>query len=87
MVDLGLRKLSMPITNPRAKSKVWVYGKTHDGIANGGLRVANEIANIVENLASDTTNISLSILGLSLGGLYARYTIRELYRRWSDKKK
>jgi hypothetical protein len=70
-------------------------GKTSDGVAQGGLRVSNEMQEFIQNdLKADTCSIhnddnnddddhenknkfhvSLSIVGNSLGGLYARYAI------------
>lgn len=54
-----------------------------DGIEAGGRRLANEINDIIKNLLmeeevdgiDDPSIISLSILGNSLGGLYARYAL------------
>ena len=66
-------------------------GKTHDGIRNGGTRLANEIVDFirsdVQNRLSDANDgeskdneneeahITYSIVGNSLGGLYSRYAI------------
>eukprot|EP00581_Thalassiosira_minuscula_P018296 CAMPEP_0183719668 /NCGR_PEP_ID=MMETSP0737-20130205/12502_1 /TAXON_ID=385413 /ORGANISM="Thalassiosira miniscula, Strain CCMP1093" /LENGTH=708 /DNA_ID=CAMNT_0025949399 /DNA_START=368 /DNA_END=2494 /DNA_ORIENTATION=+ len=62
-------------------------GKTNDGIRNGGTRLANEIIDFIrkdvqERIAKDDTtkeqdelNITYSLVGNSLGGLYARYAI------------
>jgi hypothetical protein len=51
-------------------------GKTTDGVANGGRRLASEILDTVEAQPSLT---SISMLGNSLGGLYARYAAALLY--------
>lgn len=51
-------------------------GKTTDGVANGGRRLASEILKTVETQPS---LISISMLGNSLGGLYARYAAALLY--------
>ena len=58
-------------------------GKTHDGIRNGGARMANEVTNFirsdVQQRIGDKTiasqNVTYSIVGNSLGGLYARYAV------------
>ncbi|CAB9512195.1 Putative serine esterase (DUF676) [Seminavis robusta] len=49
-------------------------GKTHDGIIMGGCRVAQEVNDIVQEilLQDGPKKISLSFIGNSLGGLYAR---------------
>ena len=59
-------------------------GQTHDGIRSGGTRLANEMLKFVQ---SDMTkrvqsqkqkgeyNVTFSIVGNSLGGLYARYAV------------
>jgi len=82
------------------------HGKTHDGIANGGARLAKEMKEFIQNdilslqnknkcphhLEENCTvnskgnnaepeqqqtehHVSLSLIGFSLGGLYARYAI------------
>ncbi|KAL3804448.1 hypothetical protein ACHAWO_012464 [Cyclotella atomus] len=64
-------------------------GKTHDGIKNGGTRLAREIVDFIQsdlqklqssNAASSASSekeghVTYSIVGNSLGGLYARYAI------------
>eukprot|EP00984_Skeletonema_dohrnii_P022501 scaffold11620_cov199-Skeletonema_dohrnii-CCMP3373.AAC.4 len=65
-------------------------GKTHDGIKNGGTRLANEIINFIQ---SDTLtrreegddsdndgdiNVTFSLVGNSLGGLYSRYALSKI---------
>lgn len=57
-----------------------------DGIENGGLRLANEINNVIRGVAIDkhtnknndecVTTIALSIVGNSMGGLYGRYALK-----------
>lgn len=62
------------------------HGKTMDGIAMGGHRLAKEInawirilRNQVETeTTTPKTRISISIVGNSLGGLYARYALSEI---------
>lgn len=65
-------------------------GKTNDGIQNGGKRLAREINawihQIVEHSNCHRHNISLSILGYSLGGLYARYALSEVNFSWKGVK-
>lgn len=51
-------------------------GKTTDGVAQGGRRLAHEILKVVEACPSLT---SISFVGNSLGGLYARYAAALLY--------
>ena len=48
--------------------------QTHDGIAAGGKRIATEIDGLVRDLGATT----LSFVGNSLGGLYARYALAHL---------
>ncbi|MCJ1472541.1 hypothetical protein MMC13_001190 [Lambiella insularis] len=55
---------------------------TYDGIEVGGERVAQEIEEEVDRLEKDDIHIKkLSMVGYSLGGLIARYTIGLLYSR------
>ncbi len=55
---------------------------TLDGIEAGGRRLASEINQLLNDLSQQTsempTIISLSILGNSLGGLYARYALAHI---------
>jgi hypothetical protein len=57
---------------------------TLDGIEAGGRRLAEEINDLLKSLSQKTTprasasTISLSILGNSLGGLYARYALAHI---------
>ena len=61
-------------------------GKTFDGIANGGLRLAQEVNTIVQELnqlkeghsGRSELDISLSIVAHSLGGLYARHALKHI---------
>jgi hypothetical protein len=54
-------------------------GNTMDGIAAGGGRVAEEVNGILTNIQkNDKRKISLSFVGNSLGGLYARYALSEI---------
>lgn len=66
-------------------------GRTSDGIRKGGRRLANEIVDFIrsdvesriancgentdENNEDDATHVTYSIVGNSLGGLYARYAV------------
>lgn len=55
---------------------------TYDGIDLGGERVTQEIESYIEDLEKDGTNIrKLSVVGYSLGGLVARYSIGLLYSK------
>lgn len=68
------------------------HGKTFDGVAKGGKRLANEINDLLHNVLSKelqqqqqlnnmnttTTTVSLSIIGQSLGGLYGRYALSQI---------
>lgn len=67
-------------------------GRTHDGIVNGGERLANEILEVIrheiekkqqqidslKNFRDDPIDVTISIIGNSLGGLYGRYAIARL---------
>ena len=57
-------------------------GKTHDGIIKGGERLVDEMLSIIRsevkrerNNQRDPVDITISIVGNSLGGLYGRYAI------------
>jgi len=65
-------------------------GNTNDGIANGGARLAQEIKTVLESPLRNTLfdqdendpntiKKTISFVGNSLGGLYARYAIANLY--------
>lgn len=55
---------------------------TYDGIARGGERVFQEIEEELEKLAKAGQEIKkISLVGYSLGGLVARYTIGLLYSK------
>lgn len=58
-------------------------GRTSDGIAAGGSRLATEVNKIIQDVAQQVPKdklqgISLSFVGNSLGGLYARYALSEI---------
>jgi hypothetical protein len=55
-------------------------GQTFDGIAAGGERLASEVSRWIDQLLSSgqVQEISLSFVGNSLGGLYARYALATL---------
>jgi hypothetical protein len=60
-------------------------GRTFDGIENGGQRLAGEIIDHITAALdalspSQGTTITLSVLGNSLGGLYARYAMHVLLK-------
>ncbi|CAB1120484.1 unnamed protein product [Ectocarpus sp. CCAP 1310/34] len=52
-------------------------GKTKDGVVEGGSRLAEEIREVVQSTPSLSR---ISLVGNSLGGLYARYAAKLLYR-------
>ena len=55
---------------------------TYDGIDTGGERVADEVEQKLEELARSGHDIKkISVIGYSLGGLIARYTIGLLYHK------
>ena len=66
-------------------------GKTHDGVAAGGDRVVAEMLDTIRSEMSDRPSllgdskepldITISILGNSLGGLFGRYAIAKLVER------
>jgi len=60
---------------------------TYDGIETGGERTTHEIESKIEELEKTGRKITkLSIIGYSLGGLVARYTIGVLYSNgWFDR--
>eukprot|EP00573_Skeletonema_grethae_P010329 CAMPEP_0201694210 /NCGR_PEP_ID=MMETSP0578-20130828/6554_1 /ASSEMBLY_ACC=CAM_ASM_000663 /TAXON_ID=267565 /ORGANISM="Skeletonema grethea, Strain CCMP 1804" /LENGTH=609 /DNA_ID=CAMNT_0048179857 /DNA_START=132 /DNA_END=1961 /DNA_ORIENTATION=+ len=67
-------------------------GKTHDGIRNGGTRLANEIINFIQSDTlkrreegdsgndddDDAINVTFSLVGNSLGGLYSRFALSKI---------
>lgn len=58
-------------------------GQTSDGIAAGGTRLAGEINQLIGDLEDRSSSpVSLSLVGNSLGGLYARYALKDI--RWQD---
>lgn len=59
-------------------------GHTNDGIAAGGKRLANEINTLVKHFwkKHGDAQVTLSLVGNSLGGLYARYALSEV--SWKD---
>lgn len=64
--------------------------KTHDGVANGGQRVANDTIRIVQDKLDESPTIrkiTISFLGISLGGLYSRYAIAKIYEKLSSTQK
>lgn len=52
-------------------------GKTKDGVAEGGYRLAAEVTEVIK--ARPNLRM-ISFVGHSLGGLYARYAVAALYR-------
>lgn len=55
-------------------------GRTHDGIAAGGERLAEEVSRLVAQHQDDGENsmTTLSFVGNSLGGLYSRFALSKL---------
>ncbi len=60
-------------------------GSTKDGIENGGKRIMEEVLSVIQEHASsddkdsdEITDITVSFVGNSLGGLYSRYAIARL---------
>lgn len=67
-------------------------GKTSDGIVRGGQRVFEEVTDVVKREVSARRGfavrggrITMSMIGNSLGGLYARYASTLLYENFSDR--
>ena len=54
----------------------WTFNNINDGISRSSQRVCNEIKRILNN--NPTIN-KLSIIGCSLGGIYARYCLSILF--------
>ena len=52
-------------------------GKTQDGVAMGGERLVKEMLSVIRSGAG-TAVVTVSIVGNSLGGVYARYAIARL---------
>lgn len=55
-------------------------GSTHDGVVKGGERLANEILEVIRGEIEQSTqhytqDVTISIVGNSLGGLYGRYAV------------
>ena len=53
-------------------------GRTHDGIAAGGNRLATEVSELIDKYQRENSITTLSFVGNSLGGLYSRYAIAKL---------
>ena len=78
------------IENEESKSTLIVHnaacneGKTNDGIRNGGQRLANEMLHVIRSEVDSKsahrgpTDVTISIVGNSLGGLYGRYAVAHL---------
>ena len=66
--------------------------KTGDGIEKGGDRIVIEIMDVIENTINEYTinpyenieEVTLTFVGNSLGGLYARYAIAQIYHNMTD---
>ena len=53
-------------------------GRTSDGIAAGGERLAAEVSDMIASHRADDNVVTLSFVGNSLGGLYSRYAISKI---------
>ena len=59
-------------------------GSTHDGVEKGGERLANEMLEVIRDEIGQRTqthkhqDVTISIVGNSLGGLYGRYAVAKL---------
>lgn len=59
-------------------------GTTHDGVVRGGERLANEILDVIRSELEGRrhnkqySDVTISIVGNSLGGLYGRYAVMQL---------
>lgn len=60
-------------------------GTTHDGVVKGGERLANEIIDVIRSELEgrrhnnkEYSDVTISIIGNSLGGLYGRYAVMQL---------
>jgi len=62
------------VLKPRANSG---FGGTYDGIEKGAIRIWREVMTVIHELSANLKAISL--VGHSLGGLYARYLARLLH--------
>ena len=79
----------LPLTYFLTYPSIVNEGRTSDGISNGGQRLAYEINTWMQTLRQqihDDDNshdcqyhLSLSLIGNSLGGLYARYALRDVH--------
>lgn len=66
------------------------YGKTSDGVEAGGERILQEIQSVIAKHTNETgnekeENITVSLIGNSLGGLYSRYAVAKLSNRSSSR--
>lgn len=66
------------------------YGKTSDGVKAGGERILQEIQSVIAKHTNETgnekeENITVSLIGNSLGGLYSRYAVAKLSNRSSSR--
>lgn len=53
-------------------------GRTSDGIAAGGERLAAEVSDMIASHRANNTVVTLSFVGNSLGGLYSRYALSKI---------
>jgi Putative serine esterase (DUF676) len=93
-VQHAMRKAAGKCNGKKMKSCFIVHSatcnekKTDDGIAAGGERLIDEMLQVIrENMEPEPgklQDITISVLGNSLGGLYARYAVSLLQQRCRD---
>jgi len=88
--EQAIKNSLVKIAKPDYQPDVLIYkpmsnhGKTNDGIAMGGKRIAEEILEYIrETSKNDNGEVikTISFVGNSLGGLYSRFAITELEAR------
>ena len=86
------QQLAAPPSPPKVVVHSATYNRdqTFDGIAAGGTRLADEVNDLIQHFlvsneddsvdptAATTTTVSLSFVGNSLGGLYARHALSQI---------
>ena len=77
---LGLNTIVHVAVCNRARIPDIIHNPTHDGVDAGGQRLAIEIREVVKHHEDRGSRLRyISILGNSMGGIYARYAIGMLY--------
>jgi pimeloyl-ACP methyl ester carboxylesterase len=88
-LDQALKKRAAVVQASHPETFYLVYsakdndGRTSDGVAAGGSRLATEVNRIIQDVAEQVPKdklkgISLSFVGNSMGGLLARYALSEI---------